>query len=231
MTSRAVTARRSRSPKPPRSRGPRNPGSPSKSQRYAPRAPAHGRDPTADGQEALPLPGPGQGRAASGRTSTTTSTAPRAAGRRQATNTRMVFSAGSRGARVTTSSGPPASPLCTASPSLKGTVANAATGRRREQLRSSPSPSTATTSSSPGRGPCPRPVVDGSRALYPEIFPGADLVLTADDDGFAQLIVLKNRQAAADPRVQQLTYGITSASLIVPARPGHRHPRRRGRGR
>ncbi|MFF2330906.1 MULTISPECIES: DNRLRE domain-containing protein [unclassified Streptomyces] len=62
-------------------------------------------------------------------------------------------------------------------------------------------------------GPVPAPVIDGSRALYPEIFPGADLVLTADDDGFAQLIVLKNRQAAADPRVKALSYGITSPDL------------------
>ncbi|WP_411112299.1 DNRLRE domain-containing protein [Streptomyces sp. c-19] len=62
-------------------------------------------------------------------------------------------------------------------------------------------------------GPVPTPIIDGSRALYPEIFPGADLVLTADDDGFAQLIVLKNRQAAADPRVAQLSYGLSSPTL------------------
>ncbi|MET7599953.1 DNRLRE domain-containing protein [Streptomyces sp. NPDC005481] len=62
-------------------------------------------------------------------------------------------------------------------------------------------------------GPVPTPVVDGSRALYPEIFPGADLVLTADDDGFAQLVVLKNRQAASDPRAARLSYGINSAAL------------------
>ncbi|MYZ36124.1 MULTISPECIES: DNRLRE domain-containing protein [unclassified Streptomyces] len=62
-------------------------------------------------------------------------------------------------------------------------------------------------------GPVPAPVIDGSRALYPEIFPGADLVLTAADDGFAQLVVLKNRQAAADPRAKTLSYGITSPDL------------------
>ncbi|MFG3160067.1 DNRLRE domain-containing protein [Streptomyces sp. NPDC048232] len=62
-------------------------------------------------------------------------------------------------------------------------------------------------------GPVPAPIIDGSRALYPEIFPGADLVLTADNDGFAQLLVLKNRAAAANPLVQQLSYGITSEDL------------------
>ncbi|MFI1443220.1 DNRLRE domain-containing protein [Streptomyces fructofermentans] len=62
-------------------------------------------------------------------------------------------------------------------------------------------------------GPVPAPIIDGSRALYPEIFPGADLVLTADNDGFAQLLVLKNRAAAANPMAQQLSYGITSEDL------------------
>ncbi|MEW1700909.1 FG-GAP-like repeat-containing protein [Streptomyces sp. NPDC091278] len=63
-------------------------------------------------------------------------------------------------------------------------------------------------------GPLPTPIIDGNRALYPEIFPGADLVLTANDDGFAQLIVLKNRQAAADPRAAQLSYGLSSPTLV-----------------
>lgn len=62
-------------------------------------------------------------------------------------------------------------------------------------------------------GPVPAPIIDGNRALYPEIFPGGDLVLTADDDGFGQLLVLKNRQAAADPHVQQLVYGLHSTRL------------------
>ncbi|MER7194770.1 DNRLRE domain-containing protein [Streptomyces flaveolus] len=62
-------------------------------------------------------------------------------------------------------------------------------------------------------GPVPAPIIDGSRALYPEIFPGADLVLTADNDGFAQLLVLKNRAAAANPLTRQLSYGITSEDL------------------
>lgn len=62
-------------------------------------------------------------------------------------------------------------------------------------------------------GPVPAPIIDGNRALYPEIFPGADLVLTADDDGFGQLVVLKNRAAASDPHVRQLVYGLHSSTL------------------
>lgn len=59
----------------------------------------------------------------------------------------------------------------------------------------------------------PTPIIDGSRALYPEILPGADLVLTADDGGFAQLLVVKTRAAAANPKVAQLSYGLSSTDL------------------
>ncbi|KOX26929.1 FG-GAP repeat protein [Streptomyces sp. NRRL F-6491] len=59
----------------------------------------------------------------------------------------------------------------------------------------------------------PTPVIDGSRALYPEILPGADLVLTADDGGFAQLLVVKTRAAAANPKVATLSYGLSSPDL------------------
>ncbi|MFJ5226153.1 DNRLRE domain-containing protein [Streptomyces sp. NPDC088400] len=62
-------------------------------------------------------------------------------------------------------------------------------------------------------GPVPEPIIDTNRALYPEIIPGADLVLTADDNGFAQLLVVKNRAAAADPRVTRIAYGLSSLTL------------------
>jgi FG-GAP-like repeat len=62
-------------------------------------------------------------------------------------------------------------------------------------------------------GTVPAPVVDGSRALYPDIVPGADLVLTADDGGFSQVVVVKTRAAAADPRVTLLSYGLVAADV------------------
>ncbi|MEW2120319.1 DNRLRE domain-containing protein [Streptomyces sp. NPDC005474] len=139
-----------------------------------------------------------------------------------ATNTRIVFSAGSsasssRATRPARSdqSGERASRATTVRrvSLLKGTVAGAA-------LAADETPTPLVTLTVDGHaiqltwpGPVPAPIIDGSRALYPEIFPGADLVLTADDDGFAQLVVLKNRQAAADPHVQQLTYGISAPDL------------------
>ncbi|MFJ9817459.1 DNRLRE domain-containing protein [Streptomyces sp. NPDC101151] len=119
----------------------------------------------------------------------------------KATNTRIVFSAGSRsGARHTNRSTTHRVSL------LNGTAADSGTplvtlhvGDHDIQLT--------------WPGPVPSPIIDGNRALYPDIFSGGDLVLTADDDGFAQLVVLKNRQAASDPHVQQLAYGLHSADL------------------
>ncbi|WP_328392378.1 DNRLRE domain-containing protein [Streptomyces sp. NBC_00390] len=122
----------------------------------------------------------------------------------KATNTRMVFSAGSKG--------------------VGGERASRSQARRvslvRGAVMADETPTPLVTLHVDDHdiqltwpGPVPAPVIDGSRALYPEIFPGADLVLTADDDGFAQLLVLKNRQAAADPRAKQLSYGLTSATL------------------
>ncbi|MFJ8603663.1 DNRLRE domain-containing protein [Streptomyces shenzhenensis] len=118
------------------------------------------------------------------------------------TNTRMVFSAGSRGG--------------------DGQHADRSTARRVSMVKSA-APDTGTPLVTLHVGDydiqltwpdaVPAPIIDGNRALYPEIFPGGDLVLTADDDGFAQLIVLKNRQAASDPHVQQLVYGLHSADL------------------
>ena len=136
------------------------------------------------------------------------------------TNTRIVFSAGSSESSRSRSSGSTASAERASRAGtvrrvslLKGTVAGAA-------LAADATATPLVTLTVDGHdiqltwpGPVPAPIIDGSRALYPEIFPGADLVLTADDDGFAQLVVLKNRQAAADPHVQQLTYGISAPEL------------------
>ncbi|WP_405984693.1 DNRLRE domain-containing protein [Streptomyces sp. NBC_00872] len=125
----------------------------------------------------------------------------------KATNTGMVFSAGSTGGAE------------------RDERASRTTAHRVPLLKSAASAADAAGSAlvtlhSDGHdiqltwpGPIPEPIIDANRALYPEIIPGADLVLTADDDGFAQLIVVKNRAAAADPRIAQLSYGLTSPTL------------------
>ncbi|MFJ4873260.1 FG-GAP-like repeat-containing protein [Streptomyces sp. NPDC088757] len=129
-----------------------------------------------------------------------------------ATNTRMVFSDGNKAGRAERASRAQVSRISlvkgyktaaadTGSPLVTLTVGGTAEIPALHEIQLT------------WPGPVPAPVIDGSRALYPEIFPGADLVLTAEDDGFAQLLVLKNRQAAADPHVAQLSYGLSSPTL------------------
>ncbi|MGQ4385513.1 DNRLRE domain-containing protein [Streptomyces sp. SAS_270] len=122
----------------------------------------------------------------------------------KATNTRMVFSDGSGG------SGERASRSTVRRVSLVKGAADADTGTPLVTLHVGDG---AYDIQLTWPGAVPAPVIDGNRALYPEIFPGGDLVLTADDDGFGQLVVLKNRQAASDPHVQQLVYGLHSTDL------------------
>ncbi|QXE35412.1 DNRLRE domain-containing protein [Streptomyces sp. GMY02] len=125
----------------------------------------------------------------------------------RATNTSMVFSAGSAGGAERDERASRTTAL--RAPLLKGAVSGAdAAGNALVTLHSDGHDIQLTWP-----GPVPEPIIDANRALYPEIIPGADLVLTADDDGFAQLIVVKNRTAAADPRIAQLSYGLSSPTL------------------
>ncbi|MEU7858133.1 phospholipase A2 [Nonomuraea sp. NPDC049141] len=55
-------------------------------------------------------------------------------------------------------------------------------------------------------GALPKPVLNGASATYPEVLPGVDLVLTADVDGFAEKLVVKSREAAADPKLKTLKF-------------------------
>jgi hypothetical protein len=63
-------------------------------------------------------------------------------------------------------------------------------------------------------GPLPTPVLDGARALYPEVRPGVDLLLVArQEGGLGQLLIVKNRAAAA-ASAGSLTYGLRSSTAI-----------------
>ncbi|MGW8350872.1 VCBS repeat-containing protein [Streptomyces wedmorensis] len=61
----------------------------------------------------------------------------------------------------------------------------------------------------------PAPQVSGVRALYPEVLPGVDLLLTAKNDGFAQSWIVKSREAAANPAVRALTLSVSSPTLTL----------------
>ncbi|WP_405649147.1 FG-GAP-like repeat-containing protein [Streptomyces sp. NBC_00019] len=121
----------------------------------------------------------------------------------KATNTQMVFSPGTHG----TSSGR-TSRAQMSRVQLTTTADDATAGSPLVTLSTSGHDMVLTWP-----GAIPEPIIDGSRALYPEIIPGVDLVLVADDGGFAQLLVVKNRAAADDPRLAQLTYGLSSPDL------------------
>ncbi|MFI5843476.1 DNRLRE domain-containing protein [Catenuloplanes sp. NPDC051500] len=60
-------------------------------------------------------------------------------------------------------------------------------------------------------GPLPTPVVDGARALYPEVLPGVDLLLVVrPEGGFGQMLIIKTREAAAQDRVRHPDFGLFS---------------------
>lgn len=65
----------------------------------------------------------------------------------------------------------------------------------------------------PGR--LPKPLLDGDTATYPEVLPGVDLRLRVTAVGFAQVLVVKNRTAAADVRLRELRFPLSSTGLRI----------------
>ncbi|MEZ7006369.1 DNRLRE domain-containing protein [Streptomyces sp. AD55] len=64
-------------------------------------------------------------------------------------------------------------------------------------------------------GPLPEPVLDGPRALYPEVLPGVDLLLVArEEGGFGQLLVVKDRDAARQEALRTVAYGLRSSTAV-----------------
>ncbi|MFD6974540.1 hypothetical protein [Streptomyces sp. NPDC059949] len=57
------------------------------------------------------------------------------------------------------------------------------------------------------------PVVDGDTATYADALPGVDLKVRAEADGFGHLLVVKTKEAAADPRLQRLDMGLKTKGL------------------
>ncbi|MFI6899109.1 LamG domain-containing protein [Streptomyces sp. NPDC050256] len=61
----------------------------------------------------------------------------------------------------------------------------------------------------------PEPQLDGPSALYPEVMAGVDLKVTATVESFQQVLVVKTPEAAADPELKMLTFGLTTQGLSV----------------
>ncbi|MFF7363227.1 FG-GAP-like repeat-containing protein [Streptomyces sp. NPDC008125] len=67
------------------------------------------------------------------------------------------------------------------------------------------------TMSWPGELPAPR--IDGDTALYPEVFDGVDLLLTARDSGFTHVLVVHDAEAAKALAGTDLSYRLSSPDL------------------
>ncbi|MFI8960839.1 DNRLRE domain-containing protein [Streptomyces sp. NPDC053493] len=71
-------------------------------------------------------------------------------------------------------------------------------------------------------GTLPEPVLDGPRALYSEVLPGVDLLLVArDEGGFGQLLIVKTPEAAKNPALAKVGYGLRSATATFHNDPEH----------
>ncbi|MEV4826776.1 carboxypeptidase regulatory-like domain-containing protein [Micromonospora sp. NPDC049257] len=64
-------------------------------------------------------------------------------------------------------------------------------------------------------GKLPAPVLSGSTATYRNVLPDVDLQVTAQPLGFSQVLVVKTRAAAANPKLTTLTFGIETKGVTV----------------
>ncbi|GAA3375834.1 VCBS repeat-containing protein [Streptomyces sannanensis] len=62
-------------------------------------------------------------------------------------------------------------------------------------------------------GKLPKPKLDGPVATYPEVMPGVDLRMTAEPEGFSQLLVVKDAKAAKNPKLKKLSFGVKGNGL------------------
>ncbi|MFH8224621.1 FG-GAP-like repeat-containing protein [Streptomyces sp. NPDC018057] len=65
----------------------------------------------------------------------------------------------------------------------------------------------------------PKPKLDGNVATYSEVLPGVDLQLKAEVEGFSQLLVVKNAQAATNPALASLKYKLDTIGLDISTDP------------
>lgn len=61
----------------------------------------------------------------------------------------------------------------------------------------------------------PRPVLAGDSATYREVLPGVDLRLRALPRGFSEVLVVKDRAAAANPELAAVRFGLSATRLSV----------------
>ncbi|MDN3297055.1 FG-GAP-like repeat-containing protein [Streptomyces ficellus] len=64
-------------------------------------------------------------------------------------------------------------------------------------------------------GELPKPKLAGPVATYAEVLPGVDLQVTAEAEGFSQLLVVKDAKAAKNPKLKKIAYGLEANGLKV----------------
>ncbi|MFI0999796.1 LamG-like jellyroll fold domain-containing protein [Streptomyces galbus] len=64
-------------------------------------------------------------------------------------------------------------------------------------------------------GALPPPVLSGPSVTYPDVFPDVDLRMTAEPDGFSQVLVVKSATAAANPALTALKLSMAGKGLTV----------------
>ncbi|MFG2569223.1 LamG domain-containing protein [Streptomyces sp. NPDC048567] len=70
----------------------------------------------------------------------------------------------------------------------------------------------------PGTLPAPR--LDGARAVYDDVLPDVNLIMTATVEGFRQVLEVETPQAAANPALKNITYDLKAENLTLTAGPG-----------
>ncbi|MEV5720489.1 LamG domain-containing protein [Amycolatopsis mediterranei] len=64
----------------------------------------------------------------------------------------------------------------------------------------------------------PKPVVAGDTVTYPDVVPGVDLRLRAQADDFAESLVVKTREAAANPALARIQHRVKATGLSLKAK-------------
>ncbi|WP_018684445.1 LamG-like jellyroll fold domain-containing protein [Actinokineospora enzanensis] len=64
-------------------------------------------------------------------------------------------------------------------------------------------------------GALPAPVLDGDTATYPGVLPGVDLKVEVSAAGFRHVLVVRDRVAAADPRLSRLRLGFAATGVSI----------------
>ncbi|MET8262185.1 carboxypeptidase regulatory-like domain-containing protein [Micromonospora sp. NPDC005205] len=69
-------------------------------------------------------------------------------------------------------------------------------------------------------GKLPAPVIEGSTATYRDVLPDVDLQVTAQPLGFSEVLVVRSRAAAANPKLASLRFGLQAKGVSVGAASG-----------